>query len=263
MSLLNQYSAPLALYIEQIIAHKPTFSPSPQPSVSIYPPLPPNDPLFDSFHSAPKLTNYRTNRILTYCGAFNPPHRGHLHLLKHVFTRGTPGMNVIAAIILPRSDERLAQKVKAEDGKFMLGLDERRLLWEQDVCFPPWAWVYNQPSTFTTFSEKLTKAAEKDGFSLEFIPMYGAGFGQPDNPPDPLYGCKTMILSDAARAAHFQRPSGRLRDFDGWTKWRGMHIHHDSLRRQAQAKANCALQAMETICPSEASSMLKDGMYKK
>ena len=264
MALFPQYPVPLLQYIEQILVHDPSFSPSPEPSVSIYPPSPPDERIFDSLHSAPKLLKLRTNRILVYCGSFNPPHRGHLHLLKHAFMRGTPLMNVIAAIILPRSDESVARKVKEEDGKFMLGIDERRLLWEQDICFPPWAWVYNRTSThtpsFTAFSQRLTKAAKDDGFCIEFVPLYGAGFGEPTNPPGPLYGCEMMILSDAARPADYQRPSGRLRDIDGCTRWIGASVNEILIRKLAEAKANRALQGLETICPQEACSMLKDGM---
>ena len=263
----DEYPMPLSQYIEQILFHDPSFTPSEQPSVSIYPPSPPDDRIFDSLHSAPKLLKSRTNRILLYCGSFNPPHRGHLHLLKHAFMRGTPLMNVIAAIILPRSDESVAQKVNKEDGRFMLGIDERRLLWEQDVCFPPWAWVYNRTSThtpsFTIFLQRLTNVAKKDGFRIEFVPLYGAGFGEPSNPPDALYGCEAMILCDAARPADFQRSSGRLRDFDGCTRWKGYPINEDLLRQLAQAKAERALQGMETICPQEVCSMLEDGMSKE
>ncbi len=177
-------------------------------------------------------------------------------------------MNVIAAIILPRSDEAVAQKVKEEDGKFMFGIDERCLLWTQDLCFPPWAWVYNNSATsFTMFSQRLIQATEKDGYSLEFIPSYGAGIATPNSPPNPVYGCKTIIMSDAARAADFQRSSGRLRDFDGCTRWSGMRIDEDQLWRNAQSNArwmaNHALLATKTICPHKLCSVQKDGMSKE
>ena len=255
--------SPLSLYIEQVNFHGPLYSPCQYPQVSVYPASPPPDQIFDSLHSAPTLEKTRTNRVLAYPGSFNPPHRGHLHLLKHAFTRGTHDLNVIAAIILPASDDSLARKVKEEDGKFMFGIAERSLLWTQDLCFPPWAWVYNGSQTsFTKYSERLIQATKKDGYTLEFVPLYGAGIATPSGPPDPVYGCKTIIMSDAARPSDYQHYSGRLRDFYGCTKWKGLAIDKDRLRQYANAKANRAAMATQTICPQEAYRMLNDCKYK-
>ena len=254
--------SPLALYIEQVSYHEPLFSPLQHPTVSIYPPSPPDDPIFDSIHSSPMLEKSRTNRVLTYPGSFNPPHRGHLHLLKHAFTRGTHDLNVIAAIILPRSDQSVSNKVKAEKGNFMFGIDERSLLWKQDICFPPWAWVYNDSTTsFTKFSQRLIRATEKDGYLLEFVPLYGAEIATPSSPPDPVYGCKITILSDAVRAAGYQRSSGRPKDLDGCSRWRGLRIREAQLRQTKTVFMHRAVQTLKTICPQELYSMLEDGMF--
>ena len=255
--------SPLALYIEQVSHHQPLFTPPQHPSVSIYPPSPPDNPIFDSIHSSPMLEKTRTNRILTYPGSFNPPHRGHLHLLKHAFTRGTHDLNVIAAIVLPRSDQSVANKVKAEKGDFTFGVDERRLLWKQDICFPAWAWVYNDSTTsFTIFSQRLIHAAEQDGYSLEFVPLYGAERVTPSSPPTPIFWCKTIIYSDAARAATYQRSSGRLKNLDGCTKWRGLCApREDQLRHNTTIFMHRAVKTLKTICPPEVNSMLEDGMF--
>lgn len=256
----HENMSPLALYIEQVAGHMPV-SPFQHPKVTVYPPSPHNNQIFGSFHSAPTLDKTRINRVLVYPGSFNPPHRGHLHLLKHVFMRGAHDLNIITAIILPRSDESLAKKVREEDGKFMFGRDERCLLWKQDICFPPWAWVYEKSTTsFTTFFERLIQATKKDGYTLELVPLYGPGIGSPSNPPNTAFRCETMIMSDAARAAEFQLFSGRLRDFSGCTKWRRVLVDQEELRRHAKAKASHALQAMKTISPPETHSMLIDGM---
>lgn len=233
--------SPLALYIEQISFHGPQFSPPQHPTVSIYPPSPPDDPIFDLLQQ-PKLRKPQTNRILIYPGSFNPPHRGHLHVLKHAFIRGTDGLNVIAAIITPRSDTSLARKAKAENGNFMFSVNERCHLWKSDLGFPPWAWVYNNGmNAFSEFSEQLIQAAKKDGYTLEFVPLYGAGAMTPLDPPS-VYEYKTIILSDAARAAEYQYSSGRLKDFCGCTKWRGTRITEDKLQPNAQLKVDYMLK---------------------
>ena len=54
--------------------------------------------VFGHPQTAPRLDSSRVNRILVYPGSFNPPHRGHLHLLNHVFYHGVPDLNVVAAI---------------------------------------------------------------------------------------------------------------------------------------------------------------------
>ena len=54
--------------------------------------------VFGCPETAPRLDSSRVNRILVYPGSFNPPHRGHLHLLSHVFHHGVPDLNVVAAI---------------------------------------------------------------------------------------------------------------------------------------------------------------------
>ena len=252
--------SPLALYIEQVYDHD-AVSPSSDPKVSLYPPSPPDNRIFDSVRSAPILTNTEMNRILVYPGSFNPPHRGHLHLLKHVFTRGTHDLNVIAAIILPRSDESVCKKVYDEQGLFRFGRAERCFLWKQDVCFPPWAWVYEKSTTsFPTFLDRLAQETQKNGYSIEFVNLYGAGVASPEYPPRSAYGCKTIIMSDVARAANFERSSGRMKDFEGFTKWRRISVNEDELRRRTRTKVNDAMVNIK-VCPPEICRILKDGMY--
>ena len=170
-------------------------------------------------------------------------------------------MNVIAAVILPRRDQSVANKVKEEKGDFLFGIDERALLWRQDICFPPWAWVYyDRTTSFTIFSQRLIHGTEQDGYSLEFVFLYGAEAASPTSYPDPPYGCKMIIFSDAARAAGYQRSSGRLKDFYGCTKWKGLHFREDLLRQTKTVSMHRAVQTLQTICPQEVYSMLEDGM---
>lgn len=146
----------------------------------------------------------------------------------------------------------------------MFGADERSLLWRQDICFPPWAWVYNDRTTsFRIFCQRLIHATEQDGYSLEFVPLYGAGAASSDSPPTPVFECKRIILSDAARVAEYQRSSGRLKDIYGCTKWRRLCFHEDILRQTKTESMHRVVQGLKTICPQEVHSMLEDGMFRK
>ena len=251
--------SPLALYIERVYDHD-AVSPGSNPNVVLYPPSPPDNRIFDSLRSAPILTKTEINQIIVYPGSFNPPHRGHLHLLTHVFTRGTHDLNVIAAILLPRSDESVRRKVNYENGLFMFGRTERCFLWKQDVCFPPWAWVYEKSTdSFEGFLERLIQATQKDGYSIEVLILYGAGRGSPENPPNPVLGCKTIIMSDVARAADFECSSDGIENFVGCTKWVKISINEDELWRRARVKMNEAMLGMKLCVPIRRE--LKDGMY--
>lgn len=53
-------------------------------------------------HRQPKLRKDTVNKILAYPGSFDPPHRGHLELLTHVFHHRD---DIIAAIVLPLDDD--------------------------------------------------------------------------------------------------------------------------------------------------------------
>ena len=143
----------------------------------------------------------------------------------------------------------------------MFGRDERCFLWKQDVCFPPWAWVYEKSTpSFQEFLERLIQAAQKDGYSIEVMILYGAGIGSPENPPNPVFGCKTIIMSDVARAADFFCSSEGIENFCGCTKWERISFNDSEIWRRAKMKVDEAMLDMKICVPTR--RVLKDGMYK-
>ena len=188
--------------------------------------------------------------------------QGHLQLLKHTFLHGVHDLNVIAAIILPRTDKSVQKKCESAGGTFMFGMEERCTLWEQDPAFPPWAWVYRDTTkSFSGFKERLKQAAKKDSFDIDFVMLYGPEIGSPDDPPTSVYGCEIIIMSDAARQASFQRSNGRIADFQHCTRWKRVTVDRDQLEHYARAKAHRAMlrMSMRSICLNETESMPKTG----
>ena len=147
----------------------------------------------------------------------------------------------------------------------MFGIEERSLLWEEDIAFPEWAWVYRDTTRcFSNFLDRLKQAVQKDGYELDFVMMYGPEIGSPDEPPTGAYGCKTIVMSDAARKASFQRSSGRLKIFDNCTMWQRVPVDKERLERHAREKAHQAMLRMHlrNLCVDETQSALDDGMLK-
>ena len=57
----------------------------------------------------PLLSKDRVNRVLSYPGSFNPPHVGHLAVLRHAF-ESSPDLNIVAGIVFPVAVEYIKEK---------------------------------------------------------------------------------------------------------------------------------------------------------
>ncbi len=91
-----------------------------------------------------QLLQFQPNRILLYLGAFNPPHRGHLNLIRHVFDNAGDDLNIVLAIISPMDDDRLLDKFSDENNPLLLTQKQRITLWKAHGL-PPNIIVWERP----------------------------------------------------------------------------------------------------------------------
>src|SRR5271170_3262027 len=88
----------------------------------------------------PLLSKDRVNRVLTYFGCFNPPHVGHLGVLRHAF-ESSPDLNIVAGIVLPVSVKAIESKNRRSGRCLVLSGEQRSELWNRDARFPAWAFA--------------------------------------------------------------------------------------------------------------------------
>ncbi|KAL8688347.1 MAG: hypothetical protein Q9218_005721 [Villophora microphyllina] len=225
--------ANLEHYIKKVYNHAPK-----------YPGRSPEGRLFPDSPEAPQLIKARTNRVIIYNGSFNPPHRGHLNLLQHIFYHGVHDLNVVGAIIRPLGDSYSIGKGQKAGGSFVFDRDTRCMLWKQDLSFPDWAWVHEGGDSFSGFADQLKEAAGEDGYKIEYLPLKGPWEDEhksPQGPDDFGYGATTLIICDAARPADYQRSSGNIRDFKGYSKWTLLYSKHRPVTGLTQTRLQLAL----------------------
>lgn len=136
-------------------------------------PLSEDGKIFSTSPSYPGTTiNTKDIRILVYCGAFNPPHQGHLRLLAAALSFGYNIYN--AAIILPYEDTHPASK--PGPGEIALTIDERARLCRAGL--PPELSAKTWPCTlgfrgFCKFWPRLRKIAEINGYTIDLDELAG------------------------------------------------------------------------------------------
>ncbi|KAL9579446.1 MAG: hypothetical protein Q9212_005101 [Teloschistes hypoglaucus] len=206
--------AALELYMKKAYNHEPKH-PSQLPEGRFFPDTP----------EAPELVRGRVNHIILYHGSFNPPHQGHMSLLRHTFEHGVHDLNVIGAFVRPLVDEYSLKKAQIAGGSFAFDRESRCMLWKKDPRFPDWAWVHEGNGSLGDFLARLQEVASEDGFGIDYLSLKGPWENEhlvPWKPDRFCYGSTMLIISDAARAANYQRSSGKIRDFEGYNKWRGL-----------------------------------------
>ncbi|KAL8790270.1 MAG: hypothetical protein Q9195_006428 [Heterodermia aff. obscurata] len=235
--------AELEEYIKKVYTHE-----------SKYPGCLPKGRVFPSTDATPKLNPTQTSRILVYNGSFNPPHRGHLHLLEHTFHHGSHDLNLIAAVIYPSRDNCLEEKRKKAGSNFRFGRDERSMLWKRDSCFPNWAWVH-EAHGLVGFLRSLKDVTSKDGYDVEYVHLQGPSSDDHLQPPDEdafLGGCSdTLVISDAARSTNYQRSSGLMRNFHGWTNWKRIRVDENEMLKLAELKTQAVSHGAIQVDPTD------------
>ncbi|CEI67346.1 hypothetical protein FVEN_g5757 [Fusarium venenatum] len=207
----------------------------------------------------PLLRSQGVNHILLYPGSFNPPHQGHLNLLKHVFKHAGADLNMVAAIVVLTSDEKVQSKMKGRDNAIAIPKDKRIKLWRGQGIPVDWAWVYDCSESWGKFRARLTKAVRNDRMELKFIALHGPDIITAEKGFNPnIWGCSDAITSDISRAVDFRYPS-TLRKLAGCSPWSELNVdracierlirtklrgHQESVIKEAMTKA---MQNIDTI----------------
>lgn len=153
----------------------------------------------------PVLRRDHDHTILVIPGSFNPPHYGHLELIKHGLARGGADLNIIAAIIIPIDDTRLAMKFDGHRNPLLFSKHQRVQLFREDRNLPPNVWVFDRSERdWGTFLERTLSAIRVDGFNIQFMTLVGPDYVTMNGIHNPgRWGCEDTIVSDCCRPAHF------------------------------------------------------------
>ncbi|KAH7148371.1 hypothetical protein EDB81DRAFT_460752 [Dactylonectria macrodidyma] len=185
----------------------------------------------------PRFCSRGVNRILLFPGSFNPPHQGHLDLLRYVFWQSGEDLNIVAAIVVPTNDDRLKVKLSDEEYSIHLPRHQRVDLWRGKGLPIDWAWIYDQSeANFIRFQAALIRKAKAENIDLKFILLGGPDYLGTHHLPNPYYwNCSEFITSDVCRPVNF-RYQNSLRQLNGCDAWTKPEIDRGQLMRQIEAK---------------------------
>lgn len=182
--------------------------------------------IFDrsSHVQTPTLIRGQVNRVLTYRGAFNPPHQGHKDTLCHGFFRGGADLNLIAAILFFLDDRDVIGKYEeTNDGvkSYVLTKDERIGLFNHGGMHGGWHWCHpGGIREYWDFLRQLRFEAGRDGFEIRFITL--CGLDHVDIKPDALQRRRMTIVAgtgDPERAKIRTENEAGFRKLRGFGDW--------------------------------------------
>src|SRR5271155_1642707 len=193
----------------------------------------------------PLLSKDRVNRVLIYARSFNPPHVGHLGVLRHAF-ESSPDLNIVAGIVLTVAVESIKDKNYRSGRCLVLSAEQRLELWKRDARFPAWAFVLDCDYAVPLL-KKIANAAKKDGYEIVYIRLCGPdrlNFSSPIRHVDGNFYTEYLV-SDATRSATFLGLDGVPKRLKGYTTWQRLELDLQPGAEQLQHK-NRRLQTFES-----------------
>ncbi|KAI7778423.1 hypothetical protein LA080_002121 [Diaporthe eres] len=208
----------------------------------------------------PLLRAGQNNRVVIYCGAFNPPHTGHVaclvDALKHV-AKDPDLRDFVACIVVPLDGEFLLQKEerkmanepsasKPRTPMTLSGKDRADLLssyihsgasgLDARLRFKVHVWAPARAKSVTDIPKLLAAEARKKGFNMEFILLRSCEYlyyGDEGANRDPRVihpQCSMVIFTNVGgrnKDAIWQA-DGSLRPLEeSWTKWEALVMNED------------------------------------
>ncbi|KAF2108133.1 hypothetical protein BDV96DRAFT_653028 [Lophiotrema nucula] len=181
----------------------------------------------------PTLTRGRTNRVLVFRGAFNPPHRGHLHTLAQAYFRAPGELNVVGAIIKVGGDDGTWSKVEGDINPLKLTMAQRQELWKDEKLVGGWHWVFpGDTDGWNDFTPRVKQVAKDAGYDLDMISVLGADHLRMS---DSSWKRSFIICGGVARAefiekeTHAMAKAGDMRQISGYEKWAELPLDPDYL----------------------------------
>lgn len=185
----------------------------------------------------PFLRSDQTNHILTYTGAFNPPHSGHMEILADGFKNSGPGLNIVSSFVVPLPDRGLQAKEDARKSaepaprQVMLTLKQRAELVMahlrgteslRELACKTKVWSFPEVNPIPGYMRRVIELAAADGFDVEYVSLKGPDhlwYDRPINHPA-LILCNKIIFSEIQRANENTWVRGRPRRLrGGWSRW--------------------------------------------